>query len=375
VHVVYAIPLDGQDNSATVAPQIAADIDEVTAWWQREDPSHQPRFDFYSAPCGPQLDITFLKTSTISVGMTEAHQVHALLWNEIQNQPGATYTKFIVFLDGVNPVNVCGTGGTTQGAALGDVAMGLAVVYLDSCNGASQASVAAHEFLHSIAPAGGLVGAPHTCPGDLAHVCDSSGDVLYPYAEAGIPLNSLQLDVGHDDYYAGTAPVNLQVVPWLRAVQDQVHLTLNVSGEGTVASDVPGVSCAAPCGSDWDRGSSVELNATPTASDRFVRWDGACDGNGSCPLTLTQAAHVTAVFGPLRIPLQVSTLGRGRITCSPACTKTFTAGYFLELKAVAAKGWRFARWSGGCAGTRPLCRPPTDFALNVKATFRKRSGI
>jgi uncharacterized protein (DUF779 family) len=42
------------------------------------------------------------------------------------------------------------------------------------------------------------------------------------------------------------------------------------------------------------------------------------------------------------------------------------------LRAVAAKGWRFVRWSGGCAGTRPVCSPKTDFALLVRATFRKR---
>jgi hypothetical protein len=44
----------------------------------------------------------------------------------------------------------------------------------------------------------------------------------------------------------------------------------------------------------------------------------------------------------------------------------------LTLRAVASRGWRFVRWSGGCIGTRATCIPKTDFALSVRATFRKR---
>jgi uncharacterized repeat protein (TIGR02543 family) len=81
---------------------------------------------------------------------------------------------------------------------------------------------------------------------------------------------------------------------------------------------------------------------------------------------------VTAVFGPLRIPLRVSVAGKGTVKCTPACKKTFPAGDALTLKAVPAKGWRFTGWSGGCKGTRPVCKPATDFALTVRASFRKR---
>ena len=380
VRVFYAIPSDGQDNSATMAPQIAADIDEVTAWWQREDPSHQPRFDEYAAPCGPQLDISFLKTSTISVGMTDGEQVYDLLWNELENQPGASYTKFIVFLDGVNTGDLCGVGATAAGAGLGAVAMGLATVFIDSCNGASEATIAAHEFLHSISPADGLVGAPHTCPGDLYHVCDSTGDVLYPFVESGIPLNSLQLDVGHDDYYAGTAPVNLQGVPWLRNVQDQVHLTLAVAGQGTVASDVPGVDCTASCGTDWDHGAAVALTATAASGYRFVRWSGgSCSGNGDCNLTLAAAETVSALFAPATFMLGVTIAGKGAVTSTPSrlachtahCSAAFTSYSPVVLKAKPANGWRLTGWSGACHGSKAACSVPMTAATGVHATFAK----
>jgi hypothetical protein len=103
-----------------------------------------------------------------------------------------------------------------------------------------------------------------------------------------------------------------------------------------------------------------------------VRWSGSCTGSIACALKLDQPATATALFGPLRVPLHVASAGRGTVACTPKCTKTFGGGKSLTLRAVAARGWRFARWSGGCKGTRPTCRPATDFAVSVLATFRRR---
>ena len=81
---------------------------------------------------------------------------------------------------------------------------------------------------------------------------------------------------------------------------------------------------------------------------------------------------MTALFGPSRIPLRVSVAGKGAVRCTPRCPKTFPGGNQLTLQAVPAKGWRFLAWSGGCKGKLPLCRPATDFALSVRATFGRR---
>src|SRR5438552_119644 len=60
--------------------------------------------------------------------------------------------------------------------------------------------VGAHELIHALGalPDGDRA---HPCPGDAGHPCDSTSDILYPYASGG-PLSSLILDVNHDDYYA-----------------------------------------------------------------------------------------------------------------------------------------------------------------------------
>jgi Divergent InlB B-repeat domain len=203
--------------------------------------------------------------------------------------------------------------------------------------------------------------------------------VLYPYVESGIPLTSLQLDYGHDDYWAGTAPVNLQVQPWFRHVQDQVHLDVAVSGQGTVTSDLPGIDCTATCGTDWDRGDAIRLTAAPATGERFVRWGGVCTGDSGCGLTLDVSKSVTALFAPQTYPLTVRVAGRGTVTSLPrgltcrrgGCTKPFTSYTAVFLAAKAAKGWRFSGWSGACRAKKTACSVPMTAATAVRATFAK----
>src|SRR5205823_4516891 len=167
-------------------------------------------------------------------------------------------------------------------------------------------------------PDSGFVGSPHTCPGDLFHVCDSTGDILYPYVGAGIPITSLQLDYNHDDYWAGTAPVNLQVQPWFKHTQDQVHLGLAITGSGTVTSDLPGLDCTASCGSDWDRGDVVNLSPASANGYRFVRWTGTgCTGDADCSLTLDASKDVAALFAPSAYSLSVKVVGTGTVSSNP----------------------------------------------------------
>ena len=81
---------------------------------------------------------------------------------------------------------------------------------------------------------------------------------------------------------------------------------------------------------------------------------------------------MTAVFGPAIIPVKVSTSGKGRVACSPSCSKRFSAGTRLTLRAIPAKGWKFARWGGACTGTRLTCTPKTDYAVTARANFKKK---
>jgi hypothetical protein len=241
------------------------------------------------------------------------------------------------------------------------------------------ASTAAHELLHAVSPADGFPSSPHICPGDAFHFCDSSGDILYPYAESGVPMSSLQLDYGHDDYWAGSAPTNLQVQPWFRHTQDQVHLTLAIAGKGTVESDIPGVDCSASCGTDWDRGTTVDLSPAAAPGYRFVRWSGACAGDADCSVGLDAPKDATALFAPAAFALSVRISGSGSVTSVPVgmtcrrgtCTRPFSSYTPVVLTAKPLKGWRFVSWGGTCHGTRTRCSVPMRAASTVRASFAR----
>jgi hypothetical protein len=57
VHVIYAVPADGEDHFSAIATPIVADLGALDAWWRREDPTRTPRFDLFAFPgCPSGLD-------------------------------------------------------------------------------------------------------------------------------------------------------------------------------------------------------------------------------------------------------------------------------------------------------------------------------
>jgi len=373
IHAIWAVPSDGVDTFGTGSARIADDLASMTTWWAGQDPTRVPRLDEATFTTGTCLDISSVRLpDPASVFAGDPGGAFSRLANDLAGSGfDSVYKRYVVYYDGpaIDPFT-CGVGG-------GDFDQGpaFAVVFTQDCLGPPPVytdSVATHELLHAL---GALpTGAPHDClPPHEFHPCDATNDVLY-WLNPGTPLAQQVLDAGHDDYYghAGTW-IDIQDSLWLHRLDlPQVPLSITLTGTGTVTSDLPGPSCAASCTEQWDQGSTPALSATPGSGFRFVSWKGACTGTGNCAIAVDAAKSVGAVFGPLTIPVKVATAGKGKVTCAPACSKVFRAGTVLRLRAVPANGWKFLRWSGGCAGTRPVCSPHTDFALTVRATFRKR---
>ena len=82
---------------------------------------------------------------------------------------------------------------------------------------------------------------------------------------------------------------------------------------------------------------------------------------------------------PATFRLRASVTGRGRVTSSPAriscpsrCSAVFRVGSRVALRAKAARGWRFKRWSGACRGAH-VCVVRMNSGRAVRAQFvRKR---
>jgi hypothetical protein len=72
----------------------------------------------------------------------------------------------------------------------------------------------------------------------------------------------------------------------------------------------------------------------------------------------------------------VAVRGKGRVTgggisCPARCKTTIRSGAKLTLRASAASGYRFAGWSGACAGFH-ACSLHPKAGVKVTAIFRKR---
>ena len=371
VHAIWVVPSDGGDTFAAGAPRMADDSASITSWWAGQDPTRVPRFDNAVFPAGTCLDISSVRLAEPGASLVGDVQ-HAFdvisgeLFDAGFDNP---FKKYYVYYDGPTiEQGVCGVG-----AGEYDTGPAYAVTFLAGCSARVQSdNVGAHELLHAL---GALpAGAPHPCPDTTGHPCDSTTDILYPY-NSGLPLAQTVLDFNHDDYYGHSGSwADIQDSQWLHRLDlPQFPLTVTLKGKGAVRSDLPGIDCTVSCATGWDSGTTVGLTTFSAPGTRFLGWSGACGGLGDCILAVDAAKSVTATFGPTRISVQVGVSGKGKVSCTPACSRSFSAGRTLTLRAVPAKGWRFSAWTGACKGKRTtVCRPKTDYSLSARAIFRRR---
>ncbi|MDQ3678160.1 MAG: hypothetical protein M3401_15420 [Actinomycetota bacterium] len=158
-------------------------------------------------------------------------------------------------------------------------------------------------------------------------------------------------------------------------------LVLSVQGKGAVVSDDESIRCAeAACREELDSGSRVLLRAEPQRGWQFSRWSGACSGRGPCRLVVKTDTSVTALFKRVGDPRDVTVRvdGRGTVVSYPAgiscgadkeCRATFKRSGELQLTAAAARGHRFAGWSGDCDGVRPCVVKGDERAVAAGARF------
>lgn len=173
--------------------------------------------------------------------------------------------------------------------------------------------------------------------------------------------------------------------------------TLSVSaagaGNGTVSSNVGGINCNAvagttsgTCAANFTSNALVTLSYNPSPGHVFSGWSGACGGNGSCQVSMTQAKSVTATFAPQVAShlLSVTSAGSGNgtvvatlggVNCvatagsiSGTCIVSYQNNSAVTLNATASSGHTFAGWSGACSGTS-TCQLTMTQAQNVTANF------
>ncbi len=75
-------------------------------------------------------------------------------------------------------------------------------------------------------------------------------------------------------------------------------ISKNGAGLGTVTSSPAGINCGSTCSASFNYITAVTLTASAATGSTFNGWSGGgCSGTGSCIVTMTAAATVTATFG------------------------------------------------------------------------------
>ncbi len=126
-------------------------------------------------------------------------------------------------------------------------------------------------------------------------------------------------------------------------------LTVTVTGSGTVTSSAGGINCPGVlCSASYTIGTVVTLTATPASGWQLASWGGACNGTGTCQVTMNSAQNVTATFGqaPIVTPaaLRFAAMKAGAagdltaVTSPQDVTVTF-AGTSGAWTAVASQPW------------------------------------
>ena len=161
------------------------------------------------------------------------------------------------------------------------------------------------------------------------------------------------------------------------SIDDDERWTLTVTngGNGSVSSDIAGISCGGDCTEPYEDTTVVVLTATPDTGYDFSGWSGDCTGTGTCTVTMTAARNVTATFAIQTPLLTVTNGGNGTITSSPMgiacggdCTESFDYNTVVTLTPTPATGYSFGGWTGACTGTG-ACMVTMTQAATVNATF------
>jgi uncharacterized repeat protein (TIGR02543 family) len=160
----------------------------------------------------------------------------------------------------------------------------------------------AAAITYTISGSAGVGGATISFTGGTPVTADGSGNYTFtvPYNWSGTVTPSKTeytfspLDRNYSNVKAD------QLNQDFTATKNKYLLTINKTGTGTgvVTSTPTGISCGADCTENFEYGTIVTLNATPTSSyHRFLGWSGGgCSGKGSCQVTISAAATVSAAF-------------------------------------------------------------------------------
>ena len=129
----------------------------------------------------------------------------------------------------------------------------------------------------------------------------------------------------------------------------------------------------------FDEGTSVTLSAIPSEEYVFVRWSGDASGsNNPTDVLMTSDKNVTAQFALKKYPLNIETIGEGRVNETIVSTgkgTEYDSGTTVQLEAIPSTGYYFAGWSGDIQGNNNPANITIGEPKSVVARFEKENYL
>lgn len=179
------------------------------------------------------------------------------------------------------------------------------------------------------------------------------------------------------DHFACGSAVESDVWQFVEQGPNQLFVSVQGDGSGTVTSSPAGITCGSDCTEIYPPGTGVTLTATPQGDVTFAGWSGACTGSATtCSLTIDGPRSVIATFTTKPV-LTVSKDGGGDglvssspsgINCGTDCNQPYNQGTTVTLTATPDATSTFAGWGGACSGTGS-CTVTMNASQLVTATF------
>ena len=323
---------------------------------------------------GPDGALWFSQFYPNGVGrITTSGVVSTVQLNTVNAEPnavaiGADHKLWIpeITAGAMGRLSAIGGTGNAITASAGSQFNGAVASFVDGTPTATQAN-----FTSMIDWGDGTGLTPGTVSGPTGGPFTVSGTHTYSAGGAYAVNISLSDTVDNSTYQA--SPGSAQVTTG----QLNYRLDVSLTGSGTVTSTDGGINCPGTCGNSYPNNTPVTLNAAPTPGWTFAGWSGACSGNGSCNVVVTQNLSVAATFTQNTgfFSLTVSTTGSGTvnstdgfINCPGTCSYTYAANTPVTLNATAGQGGTFSGWSGACTGTGS-CNLTMTQNLSLTAAF------
>ena len=244
----------------------------------------------------------------------------------------------------------------------------------------------ASTYTLNVSASGSGTGSVSSNPAGIA--CGGTCSHDFPY---GSPVQLNATPGGHSVFSGwsgdctGTGACSLpmggpqSVTATFTLIQENLSVSTDGSGSGTVTSDVGAINCGISCSHSFEYGTTVHLTASPDTGSIFTGWSGGgCSGTDVCAVAMTAATSVSATFEPAPETLTVNTSGTGKgtissnpdgIYCDVTCFHDFDYGTGVTLTATPAPNAVFTGWSGaGCSGTS-TCGVYMVTGASVTATF------